>query len=58
MTKYAQEGDAIQGDSLYCTFKERPSYTQNEDTREMIIGIKGNPATATIYQRWTYVKKS
>jgi hypothetical protein len=52
--KYTNEGEAIEGHRILCTFEDRPSYGIEKTTGRQQITITGNPATASIDRIWKY----
>ena len=57
MPRYTREGDAIEGERIFCTFKARPSYSTEEGTGRQTVSITGNPASAIVDRVWTYKGK-
>lgn len=54
MPKHAKEGEAIEGQKIFCTFRLRPSFGIERVTGRQQIAITGNPATATVTEVWKY----
>lgn len=54
MPRYTREGDTIEGERIFCTFKARPSYGFEEATGRQTVSIRGNPASAVVDKVWTY----
>lgn len=56
MPKYVMENEAIEGKVIYCVFKERPLYGEDEESKRLSVSITGNPAVAVVKQMWEYKK--
>jgi len=54
LPKYVKEGEAIEGEKIFCTFKLKPSIGTEKETKRQEITITGNPATASIDKVWKY----
>jgi len=54
MPKYTKEGEAIEGQRIFCTFEARPSYGIEKATGRQTITITGNPASAMVDKVWKY----
>lgn len=54
MPKYTREGEAIEGQKIFCTFRARPSFATEEATGRQTTTITGNPASATVDKVWKY----
>jgi hypothetical protein len=57
MPTYTKEGEAIEGQKIFCTFEARPSFGIEKATGRQTITTTGNPASATVTKVWKYKEK-
>ena len=56
MPKYVAENEAIEGETIFCTFEHRALFGTEKTSKRQQVTITGNPASATVTQVWEYKK--